>query len=160
MLQNERMNIMQWYRCWSLSAELKVWQWFWNWEVLPISEFSVCLLKYIAKIFELQKTSWIFYQRRHFLSYLSCFQLLHDHLWVHNVAVPNKIIGVVDVFGPEWPKMLKANLQPGFWLTIIVNNCSPFNTFKIGVILITQSKHMPWWINWVNMTFKCNQSWW
>ena len=80
--------------------------------------------------------------------------------WIQDVAVPYKIIGVIHIFGPKWSKMLKANFQPRFCLTIVVDNCSLLYTLNVCLILVSQPKHMPGWINWMNMTFKCNQSWW
>lgn len=94
---------------------------------------------------------------------LSCFlivqsaMLLIGRLWFQDVTVPNKIIWIVDILGPKWPKMFKANLQPGFWLAIVVNNSSLFHSLNIGIVLITQAKHLPRGINWVNMAFECNQ---
>lgn len=81
-----------------------------------------------------------------------CYQLLQY------VTVPNKVIRVVHIFSPKWPEMIKSNLQPWFRLSIVVNHCSLFHTFNIGLILITQAKHVPGWIDWVNMTLECNQS--
>ena len=39
---------------------------------------------------------------------------LPDRLRLQYVTVPYKIIGVIDILGPKWPEMLKANLQPWF----------------------------------------------
>ncbi len=39
---------------------------------------------------------------------------LLDRLRLQDVTVPYKIIGVIDILGPKWPEMLKANLQPWF----------------------------------------------
>lgn len=93
-------------------------------------------------------------------SHLLYLSLPVDPLSHQDVAVPYKIIGVVDILGPEWPEMLKPNFQPWLGLTVVVDDCSLFHIFNIGLVLITQAKHMPRWINWMNMTFKCNQSRW
>lgn len=41
-------------------------------------------------------------------SYVKLFKLLQD------VAITNEVVGVVNILGPKWAEMLKANLQPWF----------------------------------------------
>lgn len=79
-----------------------------------------------------------------------------DKFLLQDVAIPNEIIGVVNILGPKWSEMVKTNLQPRLWLAIIVNYCSLSDIFNIGLILVSQAKHVPRGINWVNMTFECN----
>ena len=73
------------------------------------------------------------------------------------MAIPNEVIWVINILGPKWSKMIKANGKPWFWLAIVVNNCSILHILDVGVVLVTQTKHVPGWVNRVNMTLECNQ---
>lgn len=74
------------------------------------------------------------------------------------VAILYKIIGVVYILGPIRTEMLEAQLQPRFGLAIVMNYSSLLHFINVGLILIAQAEHVPWGINWVNMTLECNQS--
>ena len=121
----------------------------WTGELLPFSQSSDCRLA--AKTNTKPVSTAFFF---HFpVSYFSSSSLCR--LWIHDVAVPDKIIGVVDVLCPKRPKVLKTDLQPWFWLAIVVDNCSLFHALNAGFILIPQSEHVPRWVYWMNMTSKC-----
>lgn len=79
-------------------------------------------------------------------------------LLLQHMAISNKIIRVVNILGPEWTEMLKADFQPWFRLAIIVNHCCLFHIFNVSLILIAQSKHVPRGINRMNMIPECDQS--
>lgn len=159
MLQIERMNLMLWYWCRSLFANAS--------ESGP-ERFDLWPLFYQSSHINFENKIWatkdlyetcitkIFFPSPSLLFIAP----LVDQLWFQDVAVPYKIIGVIDILVPKWSEMFKANLQPWFWLAIVMDNCSFFHTLNVRVILIAQAKHVPWRINWVNMTFKCNQSRW
>lgn len=95
-------------------------------------------------------------------SVLPCIFLVQalwaEQLWLQYPTASYKIVGVVHIFAPKWPQVVKANLQPGFRLTIIMYNCSPLDTLDVSLNLIPQAKHVPRRINWVNMISECNQS--
>lgn len=165
MLQNERMNLMPLITimvmvtfCRSIRDDSKSLPG----KFCPSGQVSDCLSRIPEKIFSsCKKLTWNPYQLHLFFLILSHIFFLAPpayQLWFQDVAIPNKIIGVVHIFCPKWPKVLKSDLQPRFWLAIIMDNCSLLNTLNVSSILIAQAKHVPGWVNRMNMTFKCYQS--
>lgn len=77
-------------------------------------------------------------------------------LLLQNVAIPDEVIGVVNMLGPKWSEMLKTYLQPWLCLAVVVNYSSLSEIFNVGLVLVTQAKHVPEGVNWVNVTLECN----
>lgn len=128
-------------------------------KLCPLNQYSICLLKFILEEnLKMQKFRWnLYYSSLSIFTVVQTIALLVGGLWFQDMTVPHKIIWIIDILGPKWPKVFEANWQPGFWLAIVVNNSSLFHALDVGIVLITQAKHVPRGINWMNMTFKCNQ---
>lgn len=88
-------------------------------------------------------------------NFIGCIQML---LLLQYVAVFNEYIGIVDIFCPKWSEMFKTYFEPWLCLAIVVNYGSLFYTLDIGIILVSKTQHVPWWVNWVDVTFKSDQS--
>lgn len=79
---------------------------------------------------------------------------------LQDVAITNELVRVVNILGPKWTEMLKPDLQPWFWLTVVMDDSSLLHILKLGIVLVAQAKHVPMRINRMDMAFKCNQCRW